>query len=115
MDTADAHAGSAPLRKNRGKLKAAERKRELGVAATKIKRWIKDNVEVRYLFEPAPKPGKGDKSGEKMVRVNIGWGSRRKMPDDGGKNLLLTVAGGIAVTLLISLVVAIVDAIRNLP
>lgn len=85
--------------------------------ANKIRRWIKDNVEVRYLFEPAPKPGRDGKSGEKMVNVNIGWAGRgcmRKMPADGGKTFLLTVAGVIAAALLISLIVAIVDAIRNL-
>lgn len=86
------------------------------MSSTKIKHWIKDNVEVRYLFEPAPNPGKGGKSDEKMVRVNVGWAGRGrwKMPDDGGKNFLLIFAGGIAVTLLISLIVAIVDAIRSL-
>ena len=85
--------------------------------AKKIKRWIKNNVEVRYLFEPAPKPGSDGKSGEKMVHVNIGWAGRsfmRKMPADGGKTFLLTVAGSIVIALLIALIVSIVDAIRSL-
>jgi hypothetical protein len=86
----------------------------LEVVATKIKNWIKDNVEVRYVFEPAPKPGRDGKGGEKPVRVTVGWASRRRMPDDGGKSLALTVAGGIAVALIIALIVSIVDAFRNL-
>lgn len=85
------------------------------MAATKIKRWIKDNVEFLDVFEPAPKPGRDGKSGEKMVRFYIGWGGRGNRPDDVWKALLFIFAGGIAVALLIALIVAIVDAIRSLP
>ena len=72
-------------------------------------------MEVRYVFEPVPKPGKDGKSGEKPVRVRDGWVSRRKMPEDGGKRLVLTVAVGIGILVVIMLIFSIVDAFRNLP
>ena len=80
----------------------------------RIKKWIEQNVEVRYPFEPEPQGREAAKC--KPVRVRIGGvflGRRWHTPADGGVGLLKVLLGGAVVVFFIMVIAAIVDGISR--
>jgi hypothetical protein len=79
----------------------------------RIKKWIKQNVEVRDPFEPEPQGRDAEKC--KPVRVQIGGVHLRgwHTPADGGVRLLKVMLGGAVVVFFIMVIAAIVDGISR--
>ena len=75
---------------------------------------MKENVEVRYPFEPEPK-GK-DAENRKPVRVRIGAAFYRgaRVPADGGVGMLKGMLIGAGVLFVIAVIAAIADGISRL-